>query len=700
VNDLSFLLSPRSIAIVGASDDFAKVNGRTLKYLLSKGYAGEIYPVNPKYQRIDDLDCYPSIATLPEAVDLAVVALPARLVARTMRELGQRGVRSAVVFSSGFAEIGEEGRVLEREVTAAAKASGVRLCGPNCLGVINAFDCVMATFGQYAEGETRAGPVAFVTQSGAFGTAIAALARRRGIGLGYFVNTGNEADIDFVAMMRAVLEDDRIRVGAGYIEGLRNGAGLIELAEAALSKGKPLVLTKVGRTEAGARAAMSHTGSLAGSDAVFDGVARGKGIIRARNEEHMLDIVEVLASCALPGGSAIGIVTQSGGAGVLMADRAEELGLSVPVLSDSTQQILRKVIPAFGAAVNPVDITGQFVAEPHLLSDATQAMLSDPHVHIAIVWLQLMDAYADTLVEIFRELKRTADKPFVVCWVAAPDKALQALREAGIAVLRGAEPAVDAVAALVNYAKRRGKWLADEGARRQLKGPKSEDVEVVAAGVVPSMTAARWLQDNGISLTPSRIARTAEEAVDAAHALQFPVALKIESPDISHKTEADGIRLSLRSAESVRQAYGEIMASAKRYRAEARLQGVLVQAMAEPGVELVVGLKKDAVFGIVIMVGLGGIHIEVFKDVVFRAVPVTVIEAHRMLDELRGQPLLDGVRGSKPIDRQALAELISRVSLFGAALGPRLLELDLNPVITSEKGAVAVDWLLVMDHEA
>jgi succinyl-CoA synthetase beta subunit len=217
---------------------------------------------------------------------------------------------------------------------------------------------------------------------------------------------------------------------------------------------------------------------------------------------------------------------------------------------------------------------------------------------------------------------------------------------------------------------------------------------------VPSMTAARWLQDNGISLTPSRMARTAEEAVDAAHALQFPVALKIESPDISHKTEADGIRLSLRSAESVRQAYGEIMASAKRYRAEARLQGVLVQAMAEPGVELVVGLKKDAVFGIVIMVGLGGIHIEVFKDVVFRAVPVTVIEAHRMLDELRGQPLLDGVRGSKPIDRQALAELISRVSLFGAALGPRLLELDLNPVITSEKGAVAVDWLLVMDHEA
>ncbi|HET9664826.1 MAG TPA: CoA-binding protein, partial [Burkholderiales bacterium] len=257
VNDLSFLLSPRSIAIVGASGDAAKVNGRTLRYLLAKGYAGAIYPVNPKYPRIGALACYPTAAEIPEAVDLAVIAVPAALVPQALDDLGRRGAKAAIVFSSGFAEMGEEGRALEQQVVATAKASNIRLCGPNCLGLINAFDNVMATFGQFAEGETTPGPVGFVTQSGAFGTAIAALARQRGMGLGYFVNTGNEGDVDFVAAMRAVLADPRITVGAGYLEGLKDGVGLMALAERALSEGKPLVLTKVGRTRTGARAAAS-----------------------------------------------------------------------------------------------------------------------------------------------------------------------------------------------------------------------------------------------------------------------------------------------------------------------------------------------------------------------------------------------------------------------------------------------------------
>jgi acyl-CoA synthetase (NDP forming) len=337
MKDLEPLLSPRSIAILGASADLSKVNGRTLKYLLAKGYRGRIFPVNPKYPRIGDLVCYPDIASLPEAPDLAVVAVPARAVIESLRELGQRGAKAAVVFSSGFSEMGEAGRKLEAEVVAAAGAAGIRLLGPNCLGLINAYDNVIATFGQYADGATNPGPVGFVTQSGAFGTAIAALARRRGLGLGYFVNTGNEADVEFVQVMRAVLEDERVKVGAGYIEGLKDGRGLVELAGQALRAGKPLVVAKVGKTEAGARAAASHTGSLAGADNVFDGVARGCGIVRARNEEQMIDIVEAFAHCALPGGNGLGIVTQSGGAAVLMADRAEELGVRVPVLAQATQ---------------------------------------------------------------------------------------------------------------------------------------------------------------------------------------------------------------------------------------------------------------------------------------------------------------------------------------------------------------------------
>ncbi len=462
MNKLQSLLNPAAIAILGASADFTKVNGRPLKHLLDKGYAGTIYPVNPKYQSISGVACYPSIADVPGPVDLAIVAVPAKFVISLLRELGGCGVKSVIVFSSGFAETGADGRAVEAAISAVANEFGMRVCGPNCLGLINAFERVIATFSQFADGATPSGPVGFVTQSGAFGTAIAALARRRELGLGYFVNTGNECDITFAQIMREVIADPRIRVGAGYIEGLREGGEMIALAEFALDAGKPLVLVKVGSSGAGARAAASHTGSLAGTDAVFDHVIRQHGIIRARNEEHMLDMVEAFACCELPQGTGVGIVTQSGGAGVLMADHAEELGLSVPLLGAATQRALTRAIPGFGTCGNPVDVTGQFVANPALLRESVKIVLSDPAIHVGIIWLQLMDAYVGELIAIFEEIKAQAVKPFVVCWVAASDKALHALRARGIAVLRGAEPAVDAVAALVRYAAARQTWEADQ----------------------------------------------------------------------------------------------------------------------------------------------------------------------------------------------------------------------------------------------
>lgn len=693
MNGLQALLNPESILILGASADFSKVSGRTLKYLLDKGYAGRIFPVNPKYQTLGPLKCYPNIAAVPEPADLAVVAVPAKAVAGALRELGRRGVKSAVVFSSGFAETGDAGRALEIEAVAAARESGLRLCGPNCLGLINAFDKVIATFGQFAEGDTPAGPVGFVTQSGAFGTAIAALARRRGLGLGYFVNTGNEGDVDFVQAMRAVLDDPRIKVGAGYIEGLRDGPGLLLLADFALQQGKPLVLTKVGKTDAGARAAASHTGALAGADNVFDGAVRGHGIIRARNEEHMLDMVEVFTRCGLPQGKGLGIITQSGGAGVLMADRAEEQGAAVPVLSAATQQALQQVIPGFGAAANPVDVTGQFVADPALLRDSVHIVLSDPGVHAGIIWIQLMDGYVDVLIDIFNDIQAQATKPFVVCWVAAPERALNALRKLGIAVLRGAEPAVDAVAALMRYAEARRNWLDDNtgaAASPRFKLP-------AAAGLVSSIVAQQTLEACGVTTARAIETTSADAAVAAAQKLGYPVALKIESPDIAHKTEAQGVRLGLGDEGAVRSAFAAIMNNAQQYRPGARLAGVIVQSMARGDVELVIGLQHDPVFGVVVMVGLGGIHIEVLKDVIFRKAPVTAAEAGRMLGELRSKAILDGVRGKPPINREALMRMISAVSQFGAAAGGRLQELDLNPVLAGPDAVVAVDWLLLLN---
>jgi acyl-CoA synthetase (NDP forming) len=693
MKSLEALLRPASIAIVGASADFTKVNGRALKYLLAGGYRGAIYPVNPRYSRIGALACYPDVASLPEAPELAVVAVPAAAVVASVRALGSRGTKAAIVFSSGFGETGADGRALEAELAAAARAAGMRLCGPNCLGLINAYERVVATFAQYAEGGAAPGPVAFVTQSGAFGTAIAALARRRGLGLGYFINTGNEADVEFTQVMRAVLADPRVAVGAGYIEGLKDGAGLVELAGEALRAGKPLVLTKVGRSAAGTRAAASHTGALAGADSVFDGVCRGRGIQRARNEEHMLDMVEALARCrSLPEGGGLGIVTQSGGAGVLMADRAEELGLTVPVLAAATQRRLEKVIPGFGASGNPVDITGQFVAEPGLLREAVRIVLDDPQVHIGVVWLQLMESHVDTLIAMLEEIRDAATKPFVVCWVAAPERALEGLRGRGIAVLRGAEPAVDACAALARFARARREFLADEPARARLAIPALELPS--AAGPVPAMAARALLARAGIPTAACELARDADAAVSAAARIGYPVALKIESPDLPHKTEAGGVRLALRDGAAVRLAHAELMASARRHAPGARIDGVIVQAMAGSGIEIAVGLQRDPEFGAVVMAGLGGIHVEVLRDAAFRPAPVTEAEAARMLDELRGRALLDGARGQPVVDRAALARLISVVSCFGAAAGERLDSLDLNPVIAGPGGALAVDWRL------
>ncbi len=689
------LLHPKSIAVIGASADFNKINGRTLKALVDKKFAGAMYPVNPKYDNLLDLPCYPTIEAIPGPVDLAVVAVPAKQVPETLRELGRKGTKAAVVFSSGFSEVGGEGVGLEAELRKAIKDSGVRILGPNCLGLVNVAENVMATFSQFSLGPTPNGPAAFVTQSGALGTATAGTARKRGLNFGYFVNTGNEVDIQFVDVMGAIVAEDNITVGAGYIEGLKNGTALLRVAEEALRRAKPLVITKVGRFNAGARAIASHTGSLAGEDAVFDGVIKPYGVIRARSDEQILDFVDIFTQCSLPTGKGIGFLTRSGGAGALMADRAEELGLTVAKLTAETTASLRSTIPAFGSPNNPVDITAQGVVNPSLMRDSLKILLSDPGVDIAIVWLSFTDKFAEITVQGFIEAKAQTSKPFIVCWMGMPDVAVPLMRAAGIPYLRSAEPAVDAAAAIIRYAEVRRNWMADESARKATVLPKL--ALPAQTGAVSSMEGQALLAQCGVATAKAALATSADEAVRAAETLGYPVVLKIESPDILHKTEAKGVALNLADAPAVRSAHATLLANAKAYDPKARITGVLVQAMAQGDIELVIGLKRDPAFGPVVMVGLGGVLIEVFRDVVFRVAPVTEAEALRMLDELKSRIVLDGVRGKPPVDRKAVAKMISAVSLFGAAAGPRLAELDLNPVLAGAHGVTAVDWLMMLE---
>lgn len=685
------LLRPQSIALVGASADLGKINGRPLKHLLGKGYAGRILPVNPKYRDIAGVPCVPSIDALPEAADLAVVMVPAAEVITTVRALGARGVGAAVVFSSGFGEMGPEGKALEAQLAAAAREAGVALLGPNCLGFVNAFENVYATFSQYADGPTGAGPIGFVTQSGAFGTAIAALVRQRGLGLGYFVNTGNQADLSFAELMAEVVEDPRIRVCAGYLEGLDDGAALVALAERCRTLGKPLVLTKVGRLAAGARAAASHTGSLAVPDAVFDAVLRQHGVLRARNEEQMLDMLEALAQPRVAAGPGLGIATQSGGAGVMMADRAEELGLSVPTLTPAVQQRVAAVMPAFGAAGNPVDVTGQFVARPELLREAVLALMDDPQVHVGIVWLQLMTAHVDTLVPLFEAIHAATAKPLFVCWVAAPPEALQRLRAAGIVVYGAGERAVEGAAALVA-------WQATRQRTTEVMPDLPPPAWTVAppAGVQPTLQATDWLRAAGVPMAPVALAADEDAAVAAWRRFGAAVALKIESPDLTHKTEVGGVLLNLDDEAALRQAWRALMVNVRAKAPQAKIDGAIVQPMARGHLELVVGVQRDAVFGMVVMVGFGGVWVEVLKDVSFRRAPFGPAEAQRLLAELRLAPLLDGVRGQPAVDRGTLAQLLSSLSRWAAAMEPWLAELDLNPIRVGPEGPVAVDCVMVL----
>jgi acetyltransferase len=686
------MLNPGSIAIVGASSDTNKLNGRPLHYLSRDGYGGALYPVNPKYQQIRGVTCYADVAELPVAPDLAIVAVAARGAADAVAALGRRGVPVAMVFSAGYGELGAEGARLERDLIAAAGSNGIRLCGPNTLGLINAFEHVTATFSQYA-GETPApGPVAFVSQSGALGTGIAALARSRHMGLGYFVNTGNEADIDLTEVLQAIADDPRVRVLSAYIEGVSDGPGLVLLARRAMGAGKPFVVTKVGRKAAGARAAASHTGSLAGEDRVFDGVAHQHGMIRARNEEHLVDLMSAFTCCPIPSGPGVAVITQSGGAGVLMADRAEELRLQVPVLSEDTCTKLNSVLPTFAVSANPIDITAQFLAEPRMLHDSVRIVLEDPAVHLCIVWLQLMDRYTDVLVDVFRDLRACVDKPFLVCWLQAPSSALKQLSDAGVCVIPATERAVDAAAGLIEYGE----------ARKRLAGrPLRLPDRVTATGTPRTLStaaSASLLRAAGLPLVPSEAAESPAAARAAAGRLGYPVAVKVESPDLAHKSDVGGVCLGLGDGDAVAAATDQVMRAARTHAPNARIQGVVVQAMCEQATELVLGVRRDPVFGPVVMVGVGGIFVEILDDVVFATAPVSHADAAAMLDRLQARDVLDGARGRPAADRDAVLQVIQDLSRF-AATHPEVLELDLNPVFASAQGVVIVDWLVVVDGD-
>ncbi|WP_428532046.1 acetate--CoA ligase family protein [Rhodopila sp.] len=687
---LTPLLAPRSVAVLGASSDPTRIGGRPIAYMRAQGFPGALYPVNPNRAEIQGLKAYPSVAALPETPDVAIVAVPAELAAGAIDDLAKRGTKAVVMFTAGFAEMDDAGAAAQVKMVATARAVGMRILGPNCLGVFDARQSYYATFSSsFDSGWPVLGRIGIASQSGAYGTHLYTLARNRGIGASLCVMTGNEGDVTVGECIGWLAENPEVDVIAVYAEGIREAPGLIAALEAAHAAKKPVVMQKVGRSELGTKAAKSHTASIAGDDAVTEAVMAEFGVFRARNSEEMLDIAHTATRKIYPVANTLGVITVSGGAGVLISDVAETLGLSMPEMPPEAQRKLRSLVP-FCAPRNPVDATAQVSNDVTLVKTFTESMVREGG-YSSVLGFFSMTASSRRWPQIREQLNLVrVENPgrLYVLSVIVPPERRDELEADGWVVHEDPTRAVTAIDAMGRY----GAAFASKP---------SDAAPAVAPVTLPPVTpseaeAKRLLGAAGIASAPEAACVTADEAVSAAERVGFPVVMKILSPDIMHKSEIGGVLLDVADAQAVRAGYALLLQRAKAGAPAARIEGVLVAAQLQGGVECILGIHRDPVFGPMAMFGLGGIFVEVLKDVVFRRCPFGSDVAETMIRSIKGAPLLLGARGRKPADVKALAEMLSRLSGFAVAAGERLQSIDLNPVFAMPEGqgAFAADAVI------
>ncbi|HSV59435.1 MAG TPA: acetate--CoA ligase family protein [Variovorax sp.] len=695
---LDALFSPRSIAIVGASDDVTKIGGRPLQFLLKYGYSGKIYPINRKAGLVQSVPAHASVAELPEAPELAVVALPPEAVLDAVKECATRGVRAAVILSAGFSELGEAGSRLQAEIGQVARQTGMRIVGPNCLGAIGVPDKSIATFSVALESSFPApGPVGIVSQSGNLGSYTLRLASERGLGISRMLTTGNECDVDIADAIASLAADPGTSVILCCMETCRDGAKLQQAMAMARDAGKPLVVLKVGVSEAGCEAAASHTGALACSDAVFDVVLRNGGAIRVPSIEHLLEVGHALAVVGpgrVPKGNKVAVLTASGGFGVLLADAASAQGLALPKLAAATQERILSVVP-FASPSNPVDMTAQVSSRPEVLAKVLAAVADDSTCDALI--LQSANAFPlPRLREVFlsalAQVRKDHPSRLILLCARAPQEVRAQLNAMGFPTVEGIDAACATLAALVRFGAR-------DGAARVAPAVEREALSKEAFATEASAKSA--LARAGLPVLKEIVVASREEALAAARGIGFPLVLKIVSPDIAHKTEVGGVVVGVRSEGQLVDEYESLLARVAQKAPLARITGVLVAQMVQGGTELILGTKKDPVFGAMVMVGLGGIFAEIMKDVALQPAPVDEAQALAMLRSLKAFPLLDGARGRPKADVQAAAQAVAALSCFAARHADSVAEIDINPLVVLEagRGAFALDALLVPEQK-
>ena len=689
---LEEIFAPQSVAVVGASPDPSRLGHRVLKNVIDNGYKGRIYPIHPTASAVLGQTAYPSVAAVPADVELAVLVIPPQHVLNVVEECGQKGVRGLVVITAGFKEVGGEGVKLEHQLVEIVQRYGMRMVGPNCLGVIDTVSDLNASFAALMPAD---GEIAFMSQSGAVCTAILDWSKEANIGFSRFVSLGNKSDVDEVALLQAWGNDPQNKVILAYLEGISDGPGFIQAARE-VTKRTPVIAIKSGTTAAGTRAISSHTGSLAGSESAYESAFGQSGIIRARTMEQLFDFALVFAYQPLLTGSRIAIVTNAGGPGIIATDAIERAGLQMAEFTPATISQLQATLPATANVYNPIDVIGDAKADRYRIG--IEAALTDPNVDaVLVLFTPQAGSEAEATVEAMAELSANQSKPIVASFMGAYSikPALKLLNQYKIPNYEFPERAVSALEAMWQHRRWReqpamtyARFDVDKAHVRELFAQVREAGRVELGEIEAREVMAAY----GMRLPDSRLSRSPEEAAEIAKEIGFPVVMKISSPDILHKSDIGGVRVGIADPQAASDSYELIAYRARKFSPNARIWGVLVQEMARKGREVLVGVSRDPQFGALIGVGMGGIYVEVLKDVVFRLAPLSREEVREQLRAFRSFPFLQGVRGEETADLEAVEDIVLRVSQLVSDF-PEIVEMDINPLVVYNRG----EGVIVLD---
>ncbi|WP_353684323.1 acetate--CoA ligase family protein [Thermodesulfovibrio sp. 3907-1M] len=694
---IDFIFNPDSIAVVGASSEEKKVGNAVLKNLIN-GYTGKIYPVNPSRTEILSLPCYPSVSAIQNRVDLAIIVIPAKAVAEALKDCARAGVKGVVVITAGFKEIGGDGVAREKEIVEIVRTSGMRMVGPNCLGVMNTKNKMNASF---AAELPPSGRVAFFSQSGALGVAIIDWAIENNFGFSKFVSFGNKADLNETDFLEYFAKDPDTDVILGYIEDVVDGKRFLQVAKE-VTKIKPVILIKSGATEAGARAASSHTGALAGSDRAFTEAFRKTGIIRASGIQELFDTAEMFISRKTPRGRRLLIITNAGGPGIIAADAADNLRIKLDPMTRASIDAIAEKLPPTASLYNPVDIIGDATSERYKVV-LEQAIKDEAVEGICVILTPQAMTDVDNIADVVISSANNTDKPVFTTFIGGQRvrNAVNKLKQSRIPSFSDPAVAVNAYRKLIDFVELRKKKISDETqiqisseniekARQILQNMQSQGISEIGGE-----EAMQILSLYGFSFPERALAKTPMEAVAIAERIGYPVVMKVSSPHILHKTDVGGVKLNLNNDRAVYNAFVEITTNVKRVMPEAYIEGVMIYEMVSGGKEVILGVSHDRTFGHMIMFGLGGIYVEVLKDVSFRIVPVTEEEAFDMINEIKASRILDGVRGEKPYDKNDIANCIRKLSRLVMDF-PMIKEIDINPYMVFNNGGIGLDARIII----